>query len=562
MSLHPKFRFPLMSDTESTHESASITPSLPYRQRNFHGPINHQSFTSISTFTSFSSATTNSTRTISQNFNGSSSTLTSVVPTRSTSFANPRSSTSTLDASLTHFTSQAHRVPNILAEDQDANLQVRKVYAYLGQVGVPGDGSSEGLEVERTRDNKSISNQFLNYQNQGRNEEHRTDVFKPEPAALGDADRYGFFSPSKPKALVQLQSAPFFPSTSAFTYSSSPDPMTPTARKDPEVDSKSESRKITKWGAMLEGDVRDGGSNILAFRLSNYWNSHRDKFVKRCYKGIPDRWRRAGWDLLIREFGDKIGWDKEQSADILYERYAEAAMFPSEYDDQIAVDVPRTIDGHIFFRTHHGRSQRDLFQVLHAFSSYCETCGYCREMGPIAATLLTYFDVETAYICMVRLHDWYNFHEIFPVGFPGLSESFYIQERLIEYLLPDVYQTFVQQKITTSSYATKWYLNLFTGTVPFEAQLRLWDVFFLRGMDVLILASVSIIYALRNEIGRCTTRETLQTILSSGFGLEGKSTSLWIRSIRKLAERKDVKKLLKASRLEWNAGTDRKSSKI
>lgn len=558
MSLRSRSGIPF-PDTDSTQQS--ISPF--YHEKNSYGIVNHQSFSSISTFTSITTATSKSSRTIPHNI--SSSTLTSVLPTRSTSFVNPRSSSSNLNVSRTQPTSHPHQLPNpslsdLTSEEHTASLAVRKVYAFLDRLGVPGDGFTEGWD--RTRDSRRISTHFAEYQTQRRKDQQSTEVSDPELDVLRCADRYGFFGGSTPKDLVLLHSASFFPSTSAFTYSSSPGPpMEPTTREEPDVDSKIESRRISKWSEMLEGDVRDGGSNILAFRLSNYWNSHREKFVKRCYKGIPDRWRRGGWDLLIREFGDKIGWDQGQTADKLYERYAEAAIIPNEYDVQIDSDVPRTVDGHIFFHTRYGRGQRALFQVLHAFASYCETCGYCREMGPIAATLLNYFDVEMAYICMVRLHDWYNFHEIWAPGHPGLAESFYIQDRIIEYLLPDVYQTFVQQKITSSSYATKWYLTLFSSTLPFEAQLRLWDIFFLRGIDMLILASVSIVYALRGEIGPGNTLETIQAKLGSGYGLEPKSISLWIRSIRKLAGRKDVRKLLKASRLEWNAGTDRKSAR-
>lgn len=44
---------------------------------------------------------------------------------------------------------------------------------------------------------------------------------------------------------------------------------------------------------------------------------------------------------------------------------------------------------------------------------------------------------------MVRLHDVYGMHEIFEPGFPGLLEAFYVQERLMESLIPDLYQSFV-----------------------------------------------------------------------------------------------------------------------
>lgn len=84
-------------------------------------------------------------------------------------------------------------------------------------------------------------------------------------------------------------------------------------------------------------------------------------------------------------------------------------------------------------------------------------------MGPIAATLLCYFDPEVrlsilircptdwlgltgqrAYALLCRLHDSYGMHTIFAPGFPGLLEAFYVQERLMEYLMPDVYQSFVR----------------------------------------------------------------------------------------------------------------------
>ena len=34
-------------------------------------------------------------------------------------------------------------------------------------------------------------------------------------------------------------------------------------------------------------------------------------------------------------------------------------------------------------------------------------------------------------------------HTIFAPGFPGLLEAFYVQERLVEWLMPDVYKNFV-----------------------------------------------------------------------------------------------------------------------
>jgi Rab-GTPase-TBC domain len=64
-------------------------------------------------------------------------------------------------------------------------------------------------------------------------------------------------------------------------------------------------------------------------------------------------------------------------------------------------------------------------------------------MGPIAATLLCYFEPERVYAVLVQLHDAYSMHAIFSPGFPGLLESIYVQERVMERMLPDVYASFV-----------------------------------------------------------------------------------------------------------------------
>lgn len=118
---------------------------------------------------------------------------------------------------------------------------------------------------------------------------------------------------------------------------------------------------------------------------------------------------------------------------------------PSPFDIQIDLDVPRTISGHITFRTRYGSGQRALFRVLHAFSLRCAECGYVQGMGPIAATLLLYFEPEKAYAIMVILHEcaMYDMHDVVKPGFPGLLEAIYVMERVVSEKMPGVYQVFV-----------------------------------------------------------------------------------------------------------------------
>lgn len=183
----------------------------------------------------------------------------------------------------------------------------------------------------------------------------------------------------------------------------------------------------------------------------------------------------------------------------LAREYRDGLEKPSSFDVQIDLDVPRTISGHIMFRTRYGAGQRSLFHVLHSFSLRCPTCGYVQGMGPIAATLLCYFEPERVYASLVILHDApsYSLHTVFNPGFPGMLEAIYVQEKIMQTMMPHVYEAFKKHMISTTSYATKWYITLFANSVPFQTQLRLWDAFLLEGYDLFVAMAVAIVWVYR-----------------------------------------------------------------
>lgn len=139
-------------------------------------------------------------------------------------------------------------------------------------------------------------------------------------------------------------------------------------------------------------------------------------------------------------------------------------------------------------------------------------------MGPIAATLLCYMEPERVYAALVRLHDAYSMHSIFSPGFPGLLEAIYVQERLMEMYMPDVYNAFKKHAISTTSYATKWYITLFANSVPFQTQLRLWDAYLLDGQDVFVAVALAVVWVYRDHITAASANfETVLSMLSSFF---------------------------------------------
>lgn len=98
---------------------------------------------------------------------------------------------------------------------------------------------------------------------------------------------------------------------------------------------------------MLVPQKRGVGGNV------ERWDVRRGKEAKlrsRTYKGVPDRWRRAAWDLMLA----RMPGVSAQTFERLALEYRENVERPSSFDIQIDLDVPRTISGHIMFRTRYG----------------------------------------------------------------------------------------------------------------------------------------------------------------------------------------------------------------
>ncbi|KAJ7610869.1 rab-GTPase-TBC domain-containing protein [Roridomyces roridus] len=422
-------------------------------------------------------------------------------------------------------------------------FHVRNTYAQLEMSGVKGDGYEEGVERTRARIGTSRASQLLAENAVGDGTEKSVPLDPKEMQTLKAVDRYGFFSTPSHDRLVQLPSTPLVKRLSITR--AGPSSEKPTTRSldavPPAPVLLKETSRIEKWTRMMQPLSRDQGGNVESWRVKA---SKQAKLRLRTYKGIPDRWRPAAWDMLMTAFARTSPAVMAQ----LSQQYRQSLEKPSTYDIQIDLDVPRTISGHIMFRTRYGAGQRSLFHVLHCFSLRCDDCGYVQGMGPIAATLLCYFEPEKVYASMVRLHDAYGMHSIFMPGFPGLLEAIYVQERITEQMMPDVYAAFQKHTISTTSYATKWYITLFSNSVPFQTQLRLWDAFLLEGTDLFVAVAVAIVWVYRDHITSAAANfETILSLLSSFFVPEDEdSLLLWI-------EKTLGDKTLRANMTRWRA---------
>ncbi|KAK2829921.1 hypothetical protein FQN49_007125 [Arthroderma sp. PD_2] len=183
--------------------------------------------------------------------------------------------------------------------------------------------------------------------------------------------------------------------------------------------------------AKLTSKPKDGSGMTFEFDVSS------SKLIERTWKGIPDSWRATAWHAFLAASAKKRPDSATESE--LIKKFNELQIYPSPDDVQIDIDVPRTINSHIMFRRRYRGGQRLLFRVLHAMSLYFPETGYVQGMAALAATLLAYYDEENAFVMLTE------------IGIPP------------------------------TTYGTRWYLTLFNYSIPFAAQLRVWDVFMLLG---------------------------------------------------------------------------------
>src|ERR1700728_4879607 len=118
--------------------------------------------------------------------------------------------------------------------------------------------------------------------------------------------RYGFFTVPSHDRLVLLHSQQLLKRLAPTTAGpkSTPTDPTPLSSLPPVTQPTKEATRIGKWNRMLVPSARDLGGNIESWAIKT---SKESKFRERVYKGIPDRWRNAAWDLMINRFARMNG---------------------------------------------------------------------------------------------------------------------------------------------------------------------------------------------------------------------------------------------------------------
>ncbi|XP_076164058.1 uncharacterized protein LOC143144996 isoform X2 [Ptiloglossa arizonensis] len=250
------------------------------------------------------------------------------------------------------------------------------------------------------------------------------------------------------------------------------------------------------------------------------------KMVARLQEGIPPKFRKELWLTLAERHLEQRGVDWKQAEKVCFNEWSNPD--DEELGIQIVKDLHRT--GCSLFCGAAGRdNQAVLRRVLLGFARWNKSVGYCQGLNVLAALVLQVMDRAESAAVKVMI---YLIEGVLPEGYfadnlRGLSVDMAVFRDLLRSRLPKLskhlkaLQNDAKDKATGSSYeppltnvfTMQWFLTLFCHCLPQEAVLRVWDLIFLEGDEILLKTALTIWEGLSDRIMTVTSADEFYSIM-------------------------------------------------
>nr|XP_031841302.1 uncharacterized protein LOC116430825 isoform X10 [Nomia melanderi] len=255
------------------------------------------------------------------------------------------------------------------------------------------------------------------------------------------------------------------------------------------------------------------------------------KMVARLQGGIPPEFRKKLWLTLAERHLEQRGVDWKQAEKVCFNEWSNPD--DEELGIQIVKDLHRT--GCSLFCGAAGRdNQAVLRRVLLGFARWNKSVGYCQGLNVLAALVLQVMDRAESAAVKVMI---YLIEGVLPEGYfgdnlRGLSVDMAVFRDLLRTRLPklskhlEALQNDAKDKATgysfssssyepplTNVFTMQWFLTLFCHCLPQEAVLRVWDLIFLEGDEILLRTALTIWEGLSDRIMTVTSADEFYSIM-------------------------------------------------
>ncbi|SCQ16595.1 GTPase-activating protein, putative [Plasmodium ovale] len=254
--------------------------------------------------------------------------------------------------------------------------------------------------------------------------------------------------------------------------------------------------KVISFLNERERDICSLACKLLFFEvhsLTNLKDLYRSKF-------ISNEKRRFIWKSILLA----------ENTYMSEEMYETLGKKNSCYENIIEKDIPRTFPNNVLFLNKEENMQNKLSDVLKICSLYFKRIGYCQGMNYVAAIFLLVFKNKVDTIrCFIALLKNYNLKGMFLCTFPQLKKIMHQLNILIKAYIPKLYHYFRKKKIKIDFFCINWFMTLFSQDLSFENTVKLWDIFFLFGIKILIKLSLAFLYHHQKKILNMSYDEAL-----------------------------------------------------
>ena len=167
-------------------------------------------------------------------------------------------------------------------------------------------------------------------------------------------------------------------------------------------------------------------------------------------------------------------------------------------------------------------NREKISRILRGLSLCCPDVNYSQGMNFIAAFLLNICgDEEEAFYIFLSLLLTSDYGTLFMKELANLKKFFYVFERIIDILLPELYNYLKINNIKVSFFVSPWFITLFTDTYlniknrenP-RVLLRIWDLFLFSGCKSILKVGISLLKNYEHKIMNLTFEELLRFLIS------------------------------------------------